>query len=184
MSNASGFTDWPELIGESVLLRQRMNELDPEISPYTIPKVGASPEQLHAAEVRMGAPLDALHRELLTYANGWEFFFQFTHLLSTEELGTSPRWHKADEMLDVFYSDGPPPQSFGMPARDEVLCVSADPDEVLDLFVIWRTGPLTDGGRPVSWVAGEEVQRFANMHELMLSVNEYTRRKLVRTLQS
>jgi hypothetical protein len=67
-----------------------------------------------------------------------------------------------------------------MPPRDEVMCFAANPAEVEDLFVVWRTGPVTDGGHQVSWLAGEEVQRFPNMHEFLLSVNEYLRRKLAK----
>jgi hypothetical protein len=172
------FADWPHLIGDSVLLRQRLHELDPDVNPYTFPHVGASHDQLDAVERAAGAPLDGLHRELLTYANGWEHFFTFTHLLAAEELGTSPRARRAGELLDIFYADGAVPD--GLPPRDHVLCVAANPDEVEDLFVIWLAGPLTDGGRPVSWLAGEEIQRFANVHELLLSINEYLRRRLAK----
>lgn len=173
-----GFTDWEQLIGESVLLRQRLNQLDPDVNPYTIPKVGASEAAIGATERTNGIEVDAVHRQLLTYANGWDSFFVFAHLLPVQELGAGPRWSAAAKLLDTFYADGPPPE--GLPPRDEVFCVAANPDEVEDLFVLWRTGPLTDGGHAVSWLAGEEVQRFPNMHELLLSVNEYLRRKLAK----
>jgi hypothetical protein len=172
------FADWPQLIGESVLLRQRLNELDPDVNPYTIPHVGASEADLGAAEQAAGFVFDGLHRELLSYANGWEQFFTFTHLFSAAELGVSQRWQRASELLDVFYADGPAPE--GMPGRSDVFCFCANPDEVEDLFVIWTSGPITEGGRPISWLAGEEVQRFPNMHEFLLSVNEYLRRDLAK----
>src|SRR5262249_13853228 len=170
-SHSGQFTDWPALIGESVLMRQRVNQLDPEVNPYTVPHVGAAVAALDAAEQAAGLRLDPVHRQLLTFANGWEHFFTFTHLLAAEEIGTGPRWQKASEQLDIVYADGPPMDD--LPAREDVLVICANPDEVEDIFAIWRTGPLTDGGRPVSWIAGEEVQRFANVHDFLASVNAY-----------
>jgi len=176
--SGGNFTDWPELIGESVLLRQRLHELDPAAQPYTVPRVGAPPAQLDTVAQNAGFGLDGLHRELLTYANGWNYFFNFAHLLAAEELGASAQWLAASELLDIFYAEGPVPE--GMPPRADVLCFCANPAETEDLFVLWQTGPVTDGGRPVSWLAGEEIQRFPNMHEFMLSINEYLRRDLAK----
>jgi len=173
------FTDWPELIGESVLLRQRLHELDPDVNPYTLPRVGASADEFDSAEVRTGLRLDAVHRQLLIHANGWDDFFAFAHLLGTNELGSGEQWRRASQLLDVFYEAAPAPDGFPNQPSD-VYCFCADPDNVEDLFVVWKVGPVTGGGRPVSWLAGEEVQRFPNMHEFMLSVNEYLRRDLAK----
>lgn len=172
------FSDWDKLLGESVLLRQQLHKRDPDINPYTLPHIGATEKQLDEVEHKQHMKLDPLYRHLLSYANGWEHFFTFTHLFEVQELGVSKRFKKASELVDIFYSDGPVPK--GMPQRSHVLCFCANPDEVEDLFVIWLTGPVKDGGRPISWLAGEEIQRFANMHEFMLSVNEYLRRKLAK----
>jgi hypothetical protein len=172
------FEDWPELIGKSVLLRQRLHELDPDVNPYTIPHVGASQQDLAATETRLGFRLDSLHQQLLSHANGWDYFFNFTHLFSTEEVGADDRWHRSEELLNIFYTDGPIPTDF--PSRHDIYCFCANPAETEDLFVVWKLGPVTDGGRPVSWLTEEEVQRFPNMHEFMMSANEYLHRGLTK----
>jgi hypothetical protein len=178
METVPGFEDWPELIGESVLLRQRLHELDPDVNPYTVPHVGAAQHDLDATEARCGFRLDSLHRQLLSYANGWDYFFAFAHLFSVDKICSSNQWRQSEELLDVFYADSPIP--VGFPGRHDIYCFCANPAEVADLFVVWKLGPVTDGGRPISWLAGEEIQRFPNMHEFLLSVNEYLRRDLTK----
>lgn len=170
-------SDWEELIGFSVLLRQQVHDLKPDLRPYTIPGVGATEEQLRAAEARLGYPLDPMHREFLSYANGWRYFFVYTHLLGTDELGQGELWQTGNELLQLYYSEGPARTDF--PPRGEITLVAVG-SEVTDLFVIWRTGPTLDGGRPVSWLAGEEIDRFPNFREFLLSVNQYLQNDIVK----
>lgn len=162
-------SDWKELIGHSVLLRQQVNRLDPELSPYTIPGEGAAEERIRAAESRVG-PLDPMYREFVRYADGWRYFFTYAHLLGVDQLGQGELWEKGDELLRLYYSEGPPRIDF--PALDELTLVGVG-TEVTDLFVIWRTGPTSGGGHQVSWLAGEEVERYPNFREFLLSVNQY-----------
>ncbi|GAB2829231.1 SMI1/KNR4 family protein [Lentzea nigeriaca] len=162
--------DWEELIGLSVLLRQQLGSLDPELSPFRIPGEGATEEQLRAAESRIDAPLDPMYRDFARYANGWPYFFTYAHLLGAEQFGQGELWQKGNELLWLYYSEGPPRGAFPSLAELTIIGVGA---EVTDLFVIWRTGPVFDGGHQVSWLAGEEVDRYANFRTFLLSVNQY-----------
>ncbi len=169
--------DWAELIGYSATLRSRLAEVDPQLSPMTMPRLAASEEQLAKAEQRLGTQLDAQHRALLRHGNGWPLFFTYTDLLSTDELGAGPLWDKAQELLDLFFSEAPTPADF--PARETLLPVAAGED-VTDVFALWTTGPQTRHGRPILWLAGEEVDRWPNMREWLLSINQYLNNDLAK----
>ncbi|WP_216211179.1 SMI1/KNR4 family protein [Amycolatopsis aidingensis] len=172
--------DWAELIGHSVLLRQQLHDTNPQLHPYTIPRLAATTEQLAEAERHLGHDLDPLHRELLAHGNGWEHFRVYAHLLSTDELGTSENWRQGNDLLDIFYQDGVVAEDF--PRRDDIYLIVANPAEVEDLFVIWRAGPVSPaGGRPVLWLAGEEVERYPDTREFLLSTNQYLKNKLAST---
>lgn len=164
--------DWAELIGSSITLRQQLGELQPELSPFTAPHMAATDEQLLAVENRLGATLDKQHTDLLRHVNGWPLFFTYADLLGTDEIASGKLWSRAQELLDLFFSEAPIPQ--GIPARDELVPVAVS-ELVTDVFVLWRTGPETHGGRPILWLAGEEVDRWANTREWLLSVNQYLR---------
>ncbi|MEV6235916.1 SMI1/KNR4 family protein [Lentzea sp. NPDC051838] len=165
-------SDWEALIGHSVLLRQQLTRLDPELSPYTVPGEGATEEQLRLAESRIGCPLDPLYRDFTRRANGWKSFFTYAHLLGTEQLGQGELWQKGNELLGLHYSEGPPRDGFPPPSEVTVIGVGT---EVTDLFVMWRTGPVLNGGHQVSWLAGEEVDRYPTFRDFLLSVNQYLR---------
>ncbi len=99
--------DWGDLIGYSVQmrlrLRLRLRLHGPVLNDMSIPHLGATTEELDAAEARLGHPLDPLHRELLSYGNGWESFFVYTDLFSTDEIGQGPRWSEELEMTQIRY---------------------------------------------------------------------------------
>ncbi|MGH3964634.1 MAG: SMI1/KNR4 family protein [Pseudonocardiaceae bacterium] len=170
-------TDWPELIGFSATLRQQLSELEPDLSPFTIPHLGATEEKLAEAEQRLGVKLDDQHRDLLGHTNGWPFFFTYTDLLSTDELGTGPLWQKGQELLGLYYSEGPVPSDF--PPHGELLSIAVG-ESVTDVFALWMSGPETDGGHPVLWLAGEEVDRWPNVRQWLLSVNQYLQNDIVK----
>ena len=170
-------SDWPELIGYSAILREQLSKLQPEINPFTVPHLGATGEQIRQAEARLGCPLDVQHRELLQHVNGWPLFFTHTDLLSTDELGQGPLWEKGQQMLDIFYEDGAIPA--GYLARQDLMSIAVG-EYVTDVFALWRTGPETNRGHLVLWLAGEEIQRFDNVRDWLLSVNQYLKNKIER----
>jgi hypothetical protein len=162
-------SDWPELIGYSGLLRQRLHQLEPDLNPLTLPKVKATEEQIRQAEARLGVQIDPQYREFLSYGNGWPDFFTHMDLFGADELGQSELWHKASELLD-YYTEAE--RSADFPARHELLPIAAG-KHVTDVLAIWQAGPLTDGGRPVYWLAGDTVDHYANFRDLLLGVNQY-----------
>lgn len=166
---------WPEEIGHSIQLRRQVHAREGDLSPFTIPFEAAGEAELAATEARLGASLDALHRGLLARANGWEQFFTFMHLLSCAALGRTRSGSlsgDAQVILDTFFEGGAPVD--GLPGRDDLLIIAANPAESADILALWRVGPLSGGGRPVSWIAeGEEVERFDNCWQLLVSVDAY-----------
>lgn len=169
--------DWSELIGFSATLRRQLSELEPDLSPFTMPRLGATEESLAEAGQRLGVELDGQHRDLLRHVNGWPLFFTYTDLLGTDELGAGSLWQKGRELLDLYYLEAPVPSDF--PARYELLPIAVG-EMVTDVFVLWMNGPETDGGRPVLWLAGEEVDRWSNVREWLLSVNQYLQNDIVK----
>ncbi|QIK50361.1 SMI1/KNR4 family protein (plasmid) [Gordonia terrae] len=74
--------------------------------------LGASPEQIAAAEQRLGVRFDRVYRRLMSVCNGIERLGPMT-LFSVDELGTSQRWRNAHQFMHFEYFLGDPP-SFEM----------------------------------------------------------------------
>lgn len=64
--------------------------------------LGASPEQIAAAEQRLGVRFDRSYRQLMTLCNGIERLGEMT-LFSVDELGTSQRWRDAHQFMSFEY---------------------------------------------------------------------------------
>ncbi|GAC83977.1 hypothetical protein GP2_017_00050 [Gordonia paraffinivorans NBRC 108238] len=62
----------------------------------------ASPEQIAAAEQRLGVRFDRSYRQLMTLCNGIERLGEMT-LFSVDELGTSQRWRDAHQFMYFEY---------------------------------------------------------------------------------
>ena len=165
---------WPIQIGYGAQLRARLVELFPDTYlELTVPHLAASPDVLQHTEDLLGMPLDAQHREFLTYADGWPDFFMDGDLLSSAELLESPPLARARNTLDRLYGNGVP----DLPERTAVTVIAAS-IHCDDLFAIDRAGPETDGGHPVYWLAHEVVDRFDNFIEYFQSANAYLRRDI------
>jgi len=169
--------DWPDLIGFAVQMRQRLNAYDPVVVPATIPHLGATEQQLAEAEERLGHPLDPLHSEMLSYANGWEDFVHLTDLYGTDEIGKGERWETSLEQLQLRYFpyEGATRLEDGEPDPEELYIIAGKPDEgSAHQFLLWKTGPISlKGGHPVIWQAGYEIERYPDVHDLLLSLNQY-----------
>lgn len=165
--------NWKALLGEIGLARMRLDNTVPHIYPLTIPHVGATQAQVDAAGARLGHPLDAIHRELLTYANGWPELFVHTDLLSTEELGAPGMWTDTQDVIASVEEDWPPGYA---PPASELETIGAS-RLTTDVFMVWREGPLTGGGRPIIWFgSGQMIERWHNAADFMRSVLAYTLR--------
>jgi hypothetical protein len=164
--NASAAT-WAELLGHLGRVRLRLEKLQPERYPLTVPHVAATERQLADAEMRLGYELDTQHRELLMHANGWPMMILDQSLLGCEEIGSGARWERACELLSLYYQESFVPSGF--PSRDELTPIAVS-EYQNDIYVIWRNGTEVDGGRPVLWLSYEEVERYSNVRDLIHGV--------------
>lgn len=166
---------WEDLVGHYAAIRQELAGLsDKSYHRLTLPGVAAAPEEIAAAEARVGMPLDAQHKELLSVIDGWHHMFVSLDFLRAEQIGAD-LWRQGVENLAYVYEDGAGVP--GVPDRGELFPFAVDPHSAAT-HVLWMGGPLTDGGHPVIWVHDEEVERYANLREWLLSQVKYEKREL------
>jgi hypothetical protein len=163
---ADSIPPWPDLIAEMAMLRQRVSETN-DIHPYTIPHLAAEDDQIIAAETRLGHPLDPMHREFLSYGNGWPEFYLGTTLLGTDDLGHGSTWAELNESLDAFYSSLDSPDV--VPPRQQIYPISHDRVDA-SIFAIWKDGPVNNGGHPVLWLPWLDTEPYDNFFDFFRSV--------------
>jgi hypothetical protein len=178
MTNSFGsFPPWPDLVAAMGLLKREVEEAN-DLYPATVPHLAAAPEQLAAAETRLGHPLDPQHREFLSYGNGWPDFSLETTLLSTEELGQGRAWEDINSTLDAFCEGLPGPGI--VPPRDQIYPISHD-EGASDIFAIWFNGPVTDGGHPVLWLPWQEdTEPYSNFFDFFSACYQTHQKLLAR----
>lgn len=97
---------WPDLIGHLVLLKQQIDDLDPDgPRTYMLPRIAATEQRLARTERLLGQPLDPGYREFLTYADGWSEFSISIQLLGTSEQMRAVRT-TAEDYLEVTLEAG------------------------------------------------------------------------------
>lgn len=154
---------WGVLVGEMLSRRQTIARLAPGMFPETLPGTRATHEDVADARRRLGFDLDPQHAAVLGEANGWADVFAYGELLATDDLGTGPRWERAEALIASYYEDGP---ATGFPPRDGAYPIHVSDDAV---FVVDRSGPVTDGGQPVSWLSDELLGTWPNVYEYWLA---------------
>lgn len=178
MGHPDGHPTWDVLVDEMTVAAARLTRAAPDAFPTTAPRPGASEASIAAAVARLGLPLDAQHEALLRCADGWESAFLGGDLLSTEQLGAGELWARAQDSLDVFYAEG---DSAGWPTRDELVPVHASSHDI-DVVAVRRGGPLTDGGHPVVWFAGEVAGQWPDLRSWWRRVLVLQERSLAHVL--
>lgn len=164
-------TPWPVLIGTMGLVKEKINSEDPEqLADFTIPRLKATEDQIRAAEERLGEPLPASYREFLLHANGWDCFHWTLDLFGTEDLTAGPRHEAAAETLAI-YDDAGTLEELGL-TMDQVIPIGVA-THGNDLVLLIREG-YSDAGK-VSWLDGEEIDRFDNFAHYFTSMIEYQR---------
>ena len=154
---------WGELVGEMLARRLRISQLAPGMFPETLPGIRATDADVSDASRRLGFDMDSQHENVLREANGWPDVFAYGDLLATSELGAGPRWKRAEALLASYYEDGP---ATGFPPREHIYPIHVADNAV---FVIDRSGPVTDGGQPVSWLSDELLGQWPNVYEYWLA---------------
>lgn len=154
---------WDVLVGEMLIRRLTVARIAPRLYPPTLPGTRATDADVSAARDRLGFDLDPQHEAVLREGNGWVDAFADGDVLSTADLGAGPRWELANTLMTSYYEDGP---ASGYPPRDQVYPIHVSDDA---LFVVDRSGPVTDGGRPVYWLAEEVLGAWPNVYEYWLA---------------
>src|SRR5690606_18653690 len=159
---------WDALIAHLASARHNLSQVAPEVYPLTIPHLAATPDQLAAAEARLGHALDPLYRELLGYGNGWPQLVFTGDMLGTDDLGQGPRWDQGQELLDLYYENCDTSQ---LPERDQLYPIYASQHD-LNVMALRKDGPVTDGGHEVIWLYTEINGRWANSLQWWLACIE------------
>ncbi|WP_282946504.1 hypothetical protein [Cellulomonas endometrii] len=154
---------WGVLVGEMLARRMAISRLAPAMFPETLPGPRAGDADLAAAVDRLGFRLDPHHEAVLREGDGWPDVFAYGDVLATHDLGAGARWKRAGALLAGYYEDGP---ATGCPPRDRIYPIHVADNAV---FVIDRSGPITDGGQPVFGLSGELLGEWPNVYEYWLA---------------
>ncbi|MCX5653816.1 MAG: SMI1/KNR4 family protein [Planctomycetota bacterium] len=164
-------TDWKKEIAVAWYVQNETAKLDIQgLWDYHLPRVAATERELTAVEAVIGHSLDPRYREFLSYANGWECFYQRVDLFGTRELCGGRLMNAAYMMLDEIE-----PQAFreGPLAKSELFPIAVSSVDI-DMFVITRPGGAHRPG-VVIWLAGQEIDRFPTFDEFFLAMVDYNR---------
>ncbi|MEV6325398.1 SMI1/KNR4 family protein [Nocardia sp. NPDC051787] len=114
MSTPMGLDAWHDLIERFIAQKRRLLETG-DLEDDTPPNLGATEAQLIAAEQRLGRPLDPQYRELLSVADGWDYFYLFFSLLGTADIGVGPRWESGLVHAQIWFEDDEWGEEIGAP---------------------------------------------------------------------
>jgi hypothetical protein len=163
-------TDWKQYIIELILVKQKLADLDTKgLWPHSLPAVAASEARLAEVETHLGGTLDPAFRMFLLHADGWPAFYQTVDLFGSKDLLGNDRFRHAAEMLEYVEANV---LSQGGLRREELLPIAVSPVD-LDLFVMIRRSTPHPG--MVVWLAGSEVDRFADFGEFFRAMADYNR---------
>jgi hypothetical protein len=164
--------DWPALLGTMIQVKNEIDQRDPEhVEPYTLPRVKASAAELAAYEQQIGHALPAAYREFLRHADGWPSFYFDMDLFGLPELRDGAgNAGLAARLLDEYDREGVL-GDIGLSTAD-VTPIGAGAG-MRDLLLLVRSGD--DNAGQVSWLDGEEVDRYADVAEYLDSMIEYAR---------
>ncbi|MGM9922215.1 MAG: SMI1/KNR4 family protein [Bhargavaea sp.] len=167
-------SSWKDHIAVMHLVKQELVKRDKDkLWPHHLPEVGATEEQLQAAEMALGFSLDSQYREFLLYADGWKGFIQTVDLFGSGQLTGSGVLDDAMALLDSVEPDVL--ECSGV-AKEHLLPIAASSFDK-DLFVIALQGSPAPG--TVIWFAGEEIDRFQNFEDFFLAMIDYNREEVL-----
>ena len=166
--------DWPILIAHLMAARSSVYEVERgRLWDYALPRVGAKPEQIDAAEARLGRRLDPQYRELLGFANGWPSIFRDDCLFGTEELGQGDLWTHAAASFRYIAEASPE------------LARVTDPEAVLPIGCSETSPSITlqgddAGSHVVRWFyAGSLGEQWPDFAGFLAALIEFNRRDVV-----
>jgi SMI1/KNR4 family protein SUKH-1 len=172
--------DWPALIGTMIIVKQQIDEADRQhLAEYTVPRVKASQDEILAFERAVGERLPNDYRNFLLHANGWPAFFFLVNLFGLPELQGEGDAETGAALLRSYDEEGVL-ADLGLTV-DDVIVVGAGAGS-RDLFLLIREG--RPGAGQVSWLDGEEIDRYQDFPEFFASLIEYHRLRLQKLAQA
>jgi hypothetical protein len=160
---------WKALIAKIAYWKQTTNENDKlGAFPWHLPKVAANETRIGEAEAHMGTSFSAPYREFLSLADGWKGFCVATDLFGTDDFinGRSSEVLKRPEVQEYLSTANFP---------NGVVIPFGASDIDLDIFlIISETSPQNAG--EVVWLAGTEVDRFADFRQFFEAMVNYNAR--------
>jgi cell wall assembly regulator SMI1 len=167
-------SSWKDHIAIMHLVKQELLKRDKaRLWPHHLPEVGATEEQLQAAEKALGFSLDPQYRDFLLHADGWKGVCQTVDLFGTGQLMRSGVMDHAMVLLNSIEPGVLESSGF---LRDQLLPIAASASD-RDLFVIAL--PHSPSPGMVIWFAGEEIDRFENFQEYFLAMIDYNREEVM-----
>jgi hypothetical protein len=168
-------TDWPSVIAQAVIVRQRLHELDVScIWSYPFPRLAAKRSDIDTISEKIGEALDSDYSNFLINANGWPKFYQDVDLFGTPQLLCSDAYANALNSIRILDDLG----ALRIIRVDSADIYPIAASEVqTDLFALYHGGEISRNGH-VLWLAGELIEEFSSFTEFFLSMIDYQRRQI------
>ncbi|MEV0356382.1 SMI1/KNR4 family protein [Nocardia sp. NPDC050697] len=160
--------DWRSYIGYLIMLKGKIDEIDPDfMDEYTIPRVAALESEISAIESAIDSEFPDQYREFLLHANGWPYFYWITDLFGTPELGGADGIGRVAELdLADLAAEGLLAE-LGLGSADVIPIAAGEGSE--HIFLMVKRDISTMGGK-VIWVSGGEVVDVLDDFESMFRV--------------
>lgn len=158
-----------------IIVKERIDELDAEhLADYTVPRVKAGQAVIAAVEQAHGGErLPNEYRNFLLHANGWRCFYFLMTLFGLPELEGEGDGAVGAKLLKVYDDEGVL-ENLGLTTNDVIVAGAGAGSR--DLFLLVREGRPNAG--QVSWLDGEEIDRYVDFADFFASVIEHHRLRL------
>lgn len=171
--------DWKREIVRLALVHQQIRDLDiKHVWNHALPNVAASEGELLEVERALGCPLDPKFRAFLSYANGWDCFYQHVDLFGTKDLIGGPRANEARRSLEILEAEGVF-RGIGL-SRRELLPIAVSRSDI-DMFLLVL--PAGRGAGGIIWCAGDVVEQFDDFERFFLAMIDYNRAEIAYLLR-
>jgi hypothetical protein len=167
--------DWKMEIVSTVMAKQTITSLDKgNAFQLTIPKLAASEQAIHGAEMRLGFEFDDDYAAFLGHGDGWDFFaLSDGDLFSTSDYPEGRRYQEALRIMNLIAKEGALQDTdIGL---DDVFpfCASRHSS---DIYLMKKRH--IQGNLRVYWFAGYLVDSFPSFLDFFRSMRAYDLRNI------
>lgn len=161
---ASPDDEWPILLGSLFSLKQEIAAVESEpFIGFTIAKVRAAPDDLVAAERRLGALPPGLAQFYL-HANGWPGLYFALDLLGVDDVLTGSDAVLTDPVMGSYV------EFESLPIEAGKLLVVGSSSAMADRVLVVGTGDDSYHAGTTFWVDEESLQTYDNFADFFASV--------------